>query len=159
MIFMEKTTKAQLTDDLINALQESTNEIIFLNNALAASLGLNTTDFRCVNLLMRYGPVPAGKLAELTGLSTGAITSVVDRLEKAGYVKRLNNTKDRRTKIIKLVENKQLAKMQSNFFQNRVDLMESYSNQELEVIIHFTKHMVKSSKRLRVELSISKGKP
>jgi DNA-binding MarR family transcriptional regulator len=156
---MEKTTKAQLTDDLINALQESTNEIIFLNNALAASLGLNTTDFRCVNLLMRYGPVPAGKLAELTGLSTGAITSVVDRLEKAGYVKRLNNTKDRRTKIIKLVENKQLAKMQSNFFQNRVDLMESYSNQELEVIIHFTKHMVKSSKRLRVELSISKGKP
>jgi len=156
---MEKTTKAQLTDELINALQESTNEIIFLNNALAASLGLNTTDFRCVNLLMRYGPVPAGKLAELTGLSTGAITSVVDRLEKAGYVKRLNNTKDRRTKIIKLVENKQLAKMQSNFFQNRVDLMESYSNQELEVIIHFTKHMVKSSKRLRVELSISKGKP
>jgi len=159
MIFMEKPTKAQLTDELINALQESTNEIIFLNNALAASLGLNTTDFRCVNLLMRYGPVPAGKLAELTGLSTGAITSVVDRLEKAGYVKRLNNTKDRRTKIIKLVENKQLAKMQSNFFQNRVDLMESYSNQELEVIIHFTKHMVKSSKRLRVELSISKGKP
>ena len=159
MIFMEKTTKAQLTDDLINALQESTNEIIFLNKALAASLCLNTTDFRCVNLLMRYGPVPAGKLAELTGLSTGAITSVVDRLEKAGYVKRLNNTKDRRTKIIKLVENKQLAKMQSNFFQNRVDLMESYSNQELEVIIHFTKHMVKSSKRLRVELSISKGKP
>ena len=159
MIFMEKTTKAQLTDDLINALQESTNEIIFLNNALAASLGMNTKDFRCVNLLMRYGPVPAGKLAELTGLSTGAITSVVDRLEKAGYVKRLNNTKDRRTKIIKLVENKQLAKMQSNFFQNRVDLMESYSNQELEVIIHFTKHMVKSSKRLRVELSISKGKP
>lgn len=156
---MKKNTKAQLTNDLICALQGSTNEIIFLNNALAASLGLNSTDFRCVNLLMRYGSMPAGRLAELTGLTTGAITSVVDRLEKAGYAKRLNDTRDRRIKIIKLVENEQLARMRSNFFQKRGELLDPYSNQELEVLIRFTDHMAKSNKKLRLELNKPQGQP
>jgi len=65
--------------------------------------GLNPTDVRCVNLLDEYGTMTAGALAGVAGLSTGAVTFLLDRLESAGFVRRLRDAQDRRRVLVELV--------------------------------------------------------
>jgi DNA-binding MarR family transcriptional regulator len=62
--------------------------------------GVNPRDFGALCLLLLHGPAPAGRLAELTGLTTGAVTGVVDRLEKGGFVRRELDPADRRKVIV-----------------------------------------------------------
>src|SRR5450432_703373 len=78
----------------------STRTVVF-HAAIAERLGLNPSDHKCADLICNEtGPVTAGRLAELTGLSTGAITGVVDRLERAGFVSRVPDPEDRRRVVI-----------------------------------------------------------
>ncbi len=62
---------------------------------------MHLTDHKCAEILLRSGPLTAGDLAQRTGLTTGAITGVIDRLEKAGFVRRGKDPGDRRRVIIK----------------------------------------------------------
>ena len=73
-----------------------------LVHSLLASeaLGLAPTDLMCMCLLQLHGPATPGWLAEMTGLSTGAVTGVVDRLERGGYVTRAQDPHDRRRVIV-----------------------------------------------------------
>ncbi len=80
--------------------RELSTAVVLFHEAVASRLGLNATEWRCLGLLDQYGPTTAGRLAELSGLTTGAITGIVDRLEKAGYVRREPNPRDRRSVII-----------------------------------------------------------
>ncbi len=89
----------------VDACRELANHSVLFNEAVAERLGLNTTDQRCLDLVeraSREGPVTAGRLAELTGLTTGAVTGVLDRLERAGFVRREKDPEDRRQVQIKL---------------------------------------------------------
>jgi DNA-binding MarR family transcriptional regulator len=69
-------------------------------HAIAEAAGLNPTDFFCLNLLSLSGPLTAGQLAQQTGLTTGATTRMIDRLEHGGFVRRGRDTSDRRQVII-----------------------------------------------------------
>lgn len=104
---MKSDKRAQLTATLFDAIRESTGEIIVVDDAMADILGLSLTEFRCIGLLGRLGPLPAGRLAEMTGLTTGTITAVVDKLEKAGYARRVNDPNDRRVRKVELVMNEE----------------------------------------------------
>lgn len=75
-------------------------ELLVSNSAAAESVGFNATDLSALCLLLLHGPSPAGRLADLTGLTTGAVTGVVDRLEKAGFVRREPDPADRRRVIV-----------------------------------------------------------
>ncbi len=66
-------------------------------------MGLNATDHKAADLLMQRGPLTAGELASLTGLTTGAVTGMIDRLEAAGWVRRGRDPADRRRVIVTLV--------------------------------------------------------
>src|SRR5271157_6252104 len=66
------------------------------NEGLAKKLKLSRTDMRCLDLIGRLGPLTAGRLAEESGLTTGAVTFILDRLEAAGMVTRRRDTEDRR---------------------------------------------------------------
>ena len=74
-----------------------------LTSAVAERLGLHPTSWECLSLLFEHGPVSAGRLGELTGLTTGAVTGLIDRLEAAGYVRRRRDAGDRRRVIVELV--------------------------------------------------------
>ena len=77
------------------------------NQALADHLGLHPTDLQCLNLLtLEGGPVTTGRIAELTGLTTGSATRLVDRLERAGYVVRERDVVDRRRVLVTTVPEK-----------------------------------------------------
>ena len=65
-------------------------------------LGINRTDGRCLDIVENQGPMTAGRLAELSGLTTAAVTAVLDRLERAGYARRVRDAKDRRQVFVEL---------------------------------------------------------
>jgi DNA-binding MarR family transcriptional regulator len=83
--------------------RELSTTSIFFHQAIASKLGLNVTDTRCFEWMSRYsqGPLTAGDLARATGLTTGAVTGILDRLEKAGLVERYRNAIDRRKVFVR----------------------------------------------------------
>src|SRR6516165_10656801 len=76
---------------------------IMFHQAVADRLGLNPTDHKCIDLLALKGLMTAGELADATGLTTGAITGVIDRLEGAGFVRREEDPNDRRRVILRAI--------------------------------------------------------
>ena len=93
-----------------NKFREISTETIMFHQAVADMLGLYITDHKCLDLIYRFGAMPAGRIAELTGLTTGAVTGIIDRLEKAGYVRRTNDPNDRRRTIVEPTRNKRLER-------------------------------------------------
>jgi DNA-binding MarR family transcriptional regulator len=83
--------------------RELSTTSIFFHQAIAGKLGLNVTDTRCFELMSRYseGPLTAGDLSRATGLTTGAVTGILDRLERAGLVERYRNAIDRRKVFVR----------------------------------------------------------
>src|ERR671934_2843070 len=75
-------------------------ELIVSNFEATEEVGLNPTDLGSLCLLLLHGPAPAGRLADLTGLTTGAVPGVIDRLEKGGFVRREVDPADRRKVIV-----------------------------------------------------------
>src|SRR5271154_1800305 len=75
-------------------------ETIMFHQSVADRLGLNVTDHKCLDFLLLHGASTAGELAQRSALTTGAITAVLDRLEKAGYVLREADPTDRRRVIV-----------------------------------------------------------
>jgi DNA-binding MarR family transcriptional regulator len=142
---------------IIQKHRDMSTETIMFHQNVADALGLHITDHKCLDLIRQYGAMPAGRLAELTGLTTGAITGIIDRLEKAGYVRRANDPKDRRRTIVEPTQNKKWErKIESIFipFHERMHkLLSSYSESELDFLLDVSTKTVEltheESKKLR----------
>ena len=80
--------REQLVQQIDRALRELSTSTVLAATAIAQKVGMGPNDLRCGELLVRNGPMTAGELAKATGLTTGAITGIVDRLEKAGWAQR-----------------------------------------------------------------------
>jgi DNA-binding MarR family transcriptional regulator len=127
------------------------------HEAVADVLGLHITDHKCLDYIHRFGAMPAGKLAELTGLTTGAVTGIIDRLEKAGYARRANDPKDRRRTIVEPTRNKKLDRKIESIFMplhERIHaLLSSCSDSELAFLLDVFTELIKQthneSKKLR----------
>ncbi|HET8669504.1 MAG TPA: MarR family transcriptional regulator [Candidatus Saccharimonadales bacterium] len=98
-------------DRLMSLAQLWSNETAVFHEAAAERLGLNITDTKTLSILLQETKLSAGKLAERLGLTTGAVTSVIDRLEKRGFVRRIPHPIDRRKVLVQL----QPANMQEAF--------------------------------------------
>ena len=81
---------------LIAEFRTSTNLDRAFDNRAAEALGVNLTDLHCLNIVENSDGITAGALAAQAGLTTGAVTGVVDRLERAGYARRVRDPADRR---------------------------------------------------------------
>ena len=132
-------------------------ETIMFHQAVADVLGLHITDHKSYDLVSRFGAMSAGRLGELTGLTTGAVTGIIDRLEEAGYVRRTGDPKDRRRTIVEPIRNKKLErKMEAIFIplhERMHKLLSSYSDSELAFLLdamtEFTDQTREVSKKLR----------
>jgi DNA-binding MarR family transcriptional regulator len=85
----------------IQAFQDGTDE---LDEAVGARLGLNRTDLRCLSVLSQAGVMTASALADASALTRGAMTTALDRLERAGFVRRVRDESDRRSVRVELTE-------------------------------------------------------
>jgi len=142
---------------IVERFREMSIETTMFHQAIADVLGLHITDHKSLDLIHRFGSMPAGKLAELTGLTTGAVTGIIDRLEKVGYVKRTNDPKDRRRTIIESTKNRKLEKKIEAIFmplhERIYKLLSLYSDGELAFLLNVMTELIENthreSKRLR----------
>jgi DNA-binding MarR family transcriptional regulator len=132
------------TDLLVN-LNEGFRQLsaatILFHQAIADRLGMNITDHKCADVLARQGAMTAGDLASYTGLTTGAITGVIDRLEKAGFVRRVKDPDDRRRVIVEPLLKRMeqvIAPLFQSMGRSAAELCQRYSTEELAVIHDFT---------------------
>ncbi|UVI30251.1 MarR family winged helix-turn-helix transcriptional regulator [Paenibacillus spongiae] len=117
----------------------STDTILF-HQTVAEQLGLNSTDHKCLDIMMENHSMTAGKLSELTGLTTGTITGVIDRLEKVGYVIREKDPGDRRKVIIQVNKEKaekDIMKHLQSFGQSIHAMFEQYNDEQIQFLIDF----------------------
>jgi DNA-binding MarR family transcriptional regulator len=98
------SSKANKIAALISAFRTSGNLDRAFDNRAAEALGINLTDLHCLNIVENRGGVTAGALAAEAGLTTGAVTGVVDRLERAGYARRVPDPVDRRRVNIEVTD-------------------------------------------------------
>jgi DNA-binding Lrp family transcriptional regulator len=82
---------------------ELSTAVVLFHEAIADRLGLSAADHKALGLISRAGRLTAGELAQRTGLSPGAVTGLVDRLEEAGYVRRTRDPADRRRVVVEPV--------------------------------------------------------
>ena len=100
----KKANRRQLLKKLWDLGRSTSTQTVFLHQAIAQSVGLNATDTKVIDLVLR-GPsdsVTAGWLSEMTGLTTGAITHILDRLEKRQFIERTRDEQDRRKVLIRV---------------------------------------------------------
>src|ERR671930_2324829 len=95
--------RAALQQELEHAMRRSSAQGVIFGQTVANVAGISGSDLECLDFLNLEGRVTAGRLAEVTGLTTGAITGVVDRLEEAGLVRRERDPADRRKVFIAVV--------------------------------------------------------
>ncbi len=93
---MTASPKRQLIGELIAAFRAGGNQDSAFENLAAERLGVNRTDLHCLNAIENAGGLTAGELATEVGLTSGAVTGVVDRLEHAGFARRVPDPADRR---------------------------------------------------------------
>jgi DNA-binding MarR family transcriptional regulator len=91
-----RSPKKALVDELISEFRISGNQDSAFDNLAAERLGVNRTDLHCLNIIENSGGLTAGELSAEAGLTTGAVTGVIDRLERTGYARRLPDPADRR---------------------------------------------------------------
>jgi DNA-binding MarR family transcriptional regulator len=116
-------------------------QTVFLHQAIAQSFGLNATDTKCVDLILSHpvGSVTAGQLSAMTGLTTGAITHILDRLERRQIIERVRDTRDRR-KIFVRVKPQSLEPLLPQYEaigKAFTDLVDRYSDEELQLICDY----------------------
>ncbi|SEP87958.1 DNA-binding transcriptional regulator, MarR family [Lentzea albida] len=118
-------------------MREQSALTVMFHARVAEQMGLSATDEKCLDLAMRAdGPLTAGRIAELSGLSTGAVTGVIDRLERAGYVRRVRDPHDRRKVLVEVTVG-DVDKFGAPFEKARDSLVEvlgHFDDAELEVI-------------------------
>jgi DNA-binding MarR family transcriptional regulator len=116
---METEDRKRSIEELATALSALVSASDAFDEALGKVLGLNPTDVRCVALLDKHGTMTAGALADLAGLSTGAVTFLLDRLERAGFVSRVRDLDDRRRVLVELVPlaRRQISELHKGLFE------------------------------------------
>jgi DNA-binding MarR family transcriptional regulator len=133
--------RSQLLQALSEEARQFSTTTVLLHAAIAERLGLNITDHKAADLLIRRGPMTAGELADLTGLTTGAVTGIIDRLEKAGFARRENDPNDRRRVIVRIAMKPEVERRVGRLFgplaETTAELAESYSDKELRLILGF----------------------
>jgi DNA-binding MarR family transcriptional regulator len=132
------SSRRELIDQAALAARLQQNAYDRFEDAAAEYFGVNRTAMRCMDVLERAGRLSAGEIAKQTGLSSGAVTALLDRLERAGWVRRLRDAADRRRILVELTE--QALRGAAEVYGPLAEALpeyEKYSEAELRLIIRY----------------------
>jgi DNA-binding MarR family transcriptional regulator len=131
-----KKKRAELVAAILAGFQRVSGQSVVLSGIIAEKFGLSPSDLECLGFLQLEGPVTAGRLAQLTGLSTGAVTRMIDRLEAGRYVRRRDDPTDRRRVVVELIpaRMKEFAPFYGPMAENSAQLLARYKDDELALI-------------------------
>jgi DNA-binding MarR family transcriptional regulator len=153
----EQERRAALISQLIVLGEMASTETALFQQAAAAKYGLGITDMKALSVLFREGPMTAGHIAQRLSLTTGAVTSVIDRLERRGVVRRTPDPKDRR-KVIVTIDYEALASGE-NVYRSMgeafANLHETYSTEQLEFLVRYHQKSIELTKQEIAKLAKS----
>lgn len=137
--------RIEIIKDLDWRLRTFTTSAVLAATSIAQQVGMGANDLKCAEILIRLGPMSAGELGEKAGLTTGAITGIVDRLENAGWAKRMADPNDRRRVIIHPgpQDTATVTGLYDSYMRSLTALLERYSDPELALITEFIEGMIK----------------
>jgi len=144
--------KQALAGRLMLALRRSSAAGMLHGQTVARRVGVNSTDLECLDLILMSGPSTAGEIARHTGLTSGAVTGLIDRLERLGLVERTADAADRRKVLVRVREDKigPIAQLYAPLEKAMQSLLAGYSREELKVLIDFAE---RSSDLLQARVS------
>ena len=146
----------QVSGELARELRQFNGLGAALFRAAAARTGMTVTDIEVIDNLDSVGPMPAGQLADLTGLTTGAITGMLNRLEEAGLVRRERDPMDGRRVIVRLEKDRdEMREINSTFdvlAQEWDEMASHYTNEQVTFLLEFLKRSNALSRREIVRL-------
>jgi DNA-binding MarR family transcriptional regulator len=133
--------KREVFNELVDEVRRSQSATDRYDQAVADAIGLNRTDMRCLDVLGREGQLSAGQLADATGLTTGAMTTALDRLERFGFIQRVRDPHDRRRVLVEITP--RAASEAGRFYTEHAAraerLYHRYSTDELELLLGFVR--------------------
>jgi DNA-binding MarR family transcriptional regulator len=133
------TPRNELVTAVLRASRRESSKAALFSQAVAERLGLAGTDVECLDVLQTEGRLTVGRLAELTGLTTGSATRMVDRLEQAGFVQRVPDPADRRRVMVDLVPgvDVKLRALHDSIYRAQMSVVDRYGDDELRLIADF----------------------
>ncbi|MGA8939301.1 MAG: MarR family transcriptional regulator [Acidobacteriaceae bacterium] len=132
-------TPVTVEDRIMLEIRKFIAAAIFFNTQTAEKVGLGLTDMQMMHMLQLYGPSTPSRLAMWTGLSSGGVTVALDRLERAGYVRREANPKDRRSLLVVLVPARlqHMAGLYDEVESETRRLLGTLPQRDLEAVVRF----------------------
>jgi DNA-binding MarR family transcriptional regulator len=136
---MTKETKADLEKQVILAAREYGISTVLFRNMVGERLGVNVTDMECLGLVFQKDLTTPSELARYTGLTSGATTAMLDRLEEGGLIERRPNPQDRRGTIIGLAKagTERVGRWFASVRRAQSELISSYSERDLRLLVDF----------------------
>lgn len=136
---MSGSRKAELVRDIMVAIQDQQAQQAFFSNAIAERLDVTSTELEVVGTLALHGPLTAGEIAQRTGLTSGAVTRLIDRLEQRGSVRRRPDPDDRRRVRVEMTHS---AQKTCELFYGPIQregtaLLEGLGERELEAVLRY----------------------
>jgi DNA-binding MarR family transcriptional regulator len=143
-----------LLEELDRTVRAMTGQSVLLSQSVAAIAGINSTDLECLDAIHTRGAASPGDLAAATGLTTGAVTSVIDRLEQAGYVRREPHPSDRRKVLLRLQPQatQKVADLYAPLQKEMLSLWSQYDEDQISLVIDFLKKSCQAAERQVAEL-------
>jgi len=134
-----RKSKQDLAGEIVGRLaRRHSTAVVLFHHAVAERLGLGPTDHKCLDLLRERGAMAGSDLCAITGLTSGAITGVVARLERAGYLRREPNPHDGRKQILHLaLERAHIQDVIDPLREDVAALLESFDTHQLTAIAEF----------------------
>jgi len=160
---MDRPDRAALLEKLWALGRTMSTQTVFLHQAIAQTIGLNATDTKCVDLILqsRDGALTAGQLSDMSGLTSGAITHLLDRLEKRNFIERRRDTADRR-KVYVRVRLESIASVIPRYEaigQAYLALAEQYDDEDLRLICDYLEKTSAMSQRELAKLTAAARTP
>ncbi|KAA2262946.1 MarR family transcriptional regulator [Solihabitans fulvus] len=131
--------------------REGSTYTVMFHARIAEQMGLSGTDHKCLDLAMRSPePLTAGQIAERSGLSTGAVTGVIDRLERAGFVRRVRDPHDRRKVLVEVAkfDEKKYAHLFEGLVTNLERVLSQFTPEEWDVIARYNEQILEFMRAL-----------
>jgi DNA-binding MarR family transcriptional regulator len=131
--------RTELLRRLDEVLRKVSAQSVLLSDTVARLVGLHSTDLECLDLLFLSGPATAGRLAAHTGLTTGATTAVIDRLERSGYVRRTRDSHDRRLVMVEALPAgmKRIAPLYQRLADAMAQMHGDYDDRQLALVVEY----------------------
>lgn len=151
---MARIAKEKIVEHVILGVRENSIGAVLFHQAVGQVLGINVTDMKCLDIMTLKGSASPSQLAELTGLTSGSTTAMIDRLERKGLVERRPHPNDRRSTVIVLT--RAAAGKLPPLFESLAAAMQafvsSYSAKDLGVLLDFFTRIAELWQQERVHL-------